>query len=398
MKIGVLQACNNGFFPHFYRNIFDALTRQGDTAVLFSPRNGSNYRTRLPGQIFWGSRLNWHVHSMLYKLTGVKDIYSTLDTLDLIYKIKQVKPDLIHLNVIGDCILNLPLFMRYISKHNIPVVWTMHDCRAFTGGCPYFDEVECYKWKFGCGNCNDTQYRTSLCDKTARQWRIMKTALTDIPRMTIVTPSMWLQKFVKQSYLKNYKCSVIYNGIDQGIFNSANGDIIRKNLGLTHKKIVLGVAASWTARKGLDSFKYLAYNLPDDYQVVLVGNLPENIPRIVNLPATSDIKEIANYYAMADVFCNPTLADNFPTTNIEALSVGTPVVTYRTGGSPEAVDTTSGLVVEKGNYTKLIKAVTEICTNKDCFSTESCKQRSKCFSTSQYDKYVSLFKNIVYDT
>lgn len=395
MKIAVLQSGNNGFFPRFYNNLFRALNEKGYEIALFSPRTGVNHRTQLNGQIFWGGRLNWHIHNLLYKITGLKDVYSTLDTLSLIRKLSKYRPDIIHLHVIGEGIMNLPLLIRYISRKNIPVVWTMHDCRAFTGGCPYFDEVGCDKWKTGCGKCPDHQYRSSIIDGTCWQWKIMKTSLTKLKYLTIVTPSKWLHDFVKQSFLKKYDCKVIYNGIDQSPFINADGSKLRESLGLINKKVVLGIAASWTSRKGFDSFKYLAATLPDDYKIVLVGTTPEDIPNIISLPRTSDVRLIASYYNMADVFCNPTLADNFPTTNIEALSSGTPVVTYSTGGSPEAIDLESGIVVEKGNKAMLAEAIKKICSSSEEYSRHLCLKRSEMFGLAQYDAYVSLYKNML---
>ncbi len=395
MKVAILQSGNNGFFPQFYNNLSSTLISKGHEIALFSPRTGVNHRTQLNGQIFWGGRLNWHIHNLLYNITGIKDVYSTLDTLNLIQKLSKFQPDIIHFHVIGEGILNLPLLIQYLSRKNIPIIWTMHDCRAFTGGCPYFDEISCDKWKTGCGKCPDTQYRSSRIDGTSLQWKIMKSSLTKLKNLTIVTPSKWLHDFVKQSFLKDYNCKIIYNGIDQYPFINANGTKLRESLGLTNKKVILGIAANWTARKGLDTFKYLASSLSDDYKVVLVGTINEEIPNIIKLPQTSDIKKIAAYYSMADVFCNPTLADNFPTTNIEALSAGTPIVTYSTGGSPEAIDCETGIVVEKGNKQMLAEAIKIICMSSEKYSRQLCLKRSQRFGMSQYDEYVSLYQKIL---
>lgn len=395
MKIAILQSGNSGFFPRFYKNLHNAIKFHHYDVSLFSPRSGVNHRNILIDQIFWGGRLNWHIHNLLYKITGLKDVFSTLDTLDLIRKLSKFKPDIIHFHVIGEGILNLPLLMRFLVKKKIKIVWTMHDCRAFTGGCPYFDEIGCYKWKTGCGNCPDTHYRSSKIDKTNLQWKLMKRTLAGLDNLTIVTPSLWLQKFVKESFLKDYECKLIYNGLDISAFSCSDGYAMRKQLNLLDKKIILGVAASWTARKGLDSFKYLAKYLPPEYQIVLVGNINEEIPNIIKLPSTSNIKLLADYYNMADIFCNPTLADNFPTTNIEALAAGTPVVTYKTGGSPEALDNNTGIMVEKGNKKELLDAIIKMSSSLDKFSEIACKKRSECFGLTQYNEYVSLYNKIL---
>lgn len=126
---------------------------------------------------------------------------------------------------------------------------------------------------------------------------------------------------------------------------------------LNGKYVVLGVAAIWDNRKGLEDFIKLRKMLNDDYEILLVGltseqkkSLPENM---IGITRTDNVNELRELYALADVFLNPTYEDNFPTTNIEALSSGTPIITYRTGGSPEAMDKKSGIVIPKGNIVSI---------------------------------------------
>src|SRR5690606_17211681 len=115
-------------------------------------------------------------------------------------------------------------------------------------------------------------------------------------------------------------------------------------------------------RKGLNDFLTLREILPDNYDIVLVG-LKDNINRprgIKIIPRTEDVHQLAKLYSTADIFINPTYQDNFPTTNLEALACGTPVITYNTGGSPEAIDDETGIVVKKGDIAGLASAIKEI--------------------------------------
>ena len=140
---------------------------------------------------------------------------------------------------------------------------------------------------------------------------------------------------------------------------------------LQEKKVLLGVANIWEKRKGLDVFLQLASRLPEEYQIVLVGvsdrqskKLPE---KILGIPRTGKPSELAQWYTLADIYVNPTYEDNFPTTNLEALSCGTPVITFATGGSPEAIDASCGKVVPKGDVDALLAAIlagvlTGLCT------------------------------------
>lgn len=97
--------------------------------------------------------------------------------------------------------------------------------------------------------------------------------------------------------------------------------------------------------------------LNDDYEIILVGLTPEQkkaLPEnMIGITRTNNVNELRELYAIADVFLNPTYEDNFPTTNIESLASGTPIITYRTGGSPEALDKNTGVVISKGNIASI---------------------------------------------
>ena len=113
--------------------------------------------------------------------------------------------------------------------------------------------------------------------------------------------------------------------------------------------------------------------------------------KIKVIPETSSIEELANLYSQADVFINPTFQDNFPTTNLESLACGTPVVTFDTGGSPEAIDINSGKVCEDKNAQSLNKAILEV-MNSDSVTREECLNRSKLFSKSTFiEKYLQVY-------
>jgi len=175
---------------------------------------------------------------------------------------------------------------------------------------------------------------------------------------------------------------VIRNGIDRQVFAPTEGRVRRRH-GLQDKKILLGVASVWEKRKGLQYFTELAGRLPEQYKIVLIGvndrqrkKLPDNI---LGIARTSKASELAEWYTAADIFVNPTMEDNFPTTNLEALSCGTPVLTFATGGSPETIDGSCGRVVPKGDVDALLEAILEM--------TEYPMLKESCILKSmQYDK------------
>lgn len=398
MRIAILHAGNSGFFPRYYKALFTAAESKGHHVALFSPNSGRNRRNKLPNQITWGSKFNWHIHYILYKLTGIQDIFSICATLSLIRKLKQFKADIIHFNIINDKIICIPLLIKFINQNNIPVVWTMHDCRAFTGMCPYFDEINCSLWKKGCKKCPqcDTYF-----NHTYLTWKIRNRWHTSIKNLTIVTPSEWLAELTKRSFFKEYNIITIYNGVDLYGFS----DKIKMNMRCKHnissdKHVILGCSINWEKRKGLDYFTKISTLLPKQYQIVLIGNINhEEKQRLTDMNIictgkTKNFQELVAWYQTANVFCNPTMADNFPTTNIEALAAGTPVVTFKTGGSPEAIDKNTGIIVEQGNIDELCKAIIQIATHPEIYTKKKCIERSLLFSNDQYNLYIDLFENI----
>lgn len=164
------------------------------------------------------------------------------------------------------------------------------------------------------------------------------------------------------------------------------------------KYMVLGVAFSWEKRKGLDVFEWLASDLPEEYQIILVGTNEEIDRRlsenIISIHRTHNQKELAEIYTAADVFVNPTREDNFPTTNIESLACGTPVVTFRTGGSPEIIDETCGITIDCDDLSALKAEIMRICEDHP-FSSEACMSRAKIFDmNSRYADYLEIYATV----
>ncbi len=396
MKIAIIQKGNDGFFSRFYTDLIGRLEPNKDEIRAFLPNNTYNKKYKLSGQECWGCRLNWWSHFLLYKLTGLQDIYSIVDTIILIRKIKSFNPDIIHLHVVNQCIINFPLLVWYVNKKKLPIVWTMHDCRAFTGRCSYFDVVNCNQWKTICKSCpKGGDYHTSIFNNVSLEWRIRKTLFNRIKRMVIVTPSKWLASLVKQSFLSNKKILVINNGVDISVFRETIPSELDKN-----HKFILGIASNWTRRKGLDTFRWLSHNIRENVRILLVGDIDViekegfNNNKVLFFSRIADKRRLISLYQHADVFVNPTLADNFPTTNIEALASGTPVVTYETGGSSECLLSNCGISVEKGDRNGLLSAIYKILDNPLSYSSDNCKRRALSFSLTQFDKYIELYHNI----
>lgn len=392
-----INTCNIGSTGNIMLQIAAKAREDGFRVFCCCPDSRTNRKKKDECTIFIGTRLSHYIHDLFACYTGIAGLFSIYSTCKLVRLMKKEKCSLIHLHNLHGNYINYPILFAYIKKNKIPLVWTLHDCWSFTGRCPYFDMVNCDKWKTGCYGCiyPKSSYPQSMLDNTRLMWLAKRRLFTNAQNCTIVTPSEWLSSQVGKSYLKDYPTEVIYNGVDLDVFYPMESDLKKFFKG---KHIVLGVAFEWERRKGLDVFIELAKQLTDDYKIVLVGTddrvdqlLPSNV---ISIHKTQNQKELAQLYSVADVFVNPTREEVFGLVNVESLACGTPVITFDTGGSPECIDSSCGIVVERNDVEELKKAVEHICLQHP-FSKEDCINRARFFDkTSQYCKYVDLYKKM----
>jgi len=337
--------------------------------------------------------------------TAVFDLHgfgSVAATRQLIKQIDSIQPDIIGLHNLHGYYINIEILFKYLSQKNIPVVWTLFDCWSFTGHCTYFDDIDCRKWETGCYACPKTnRYPSSyLKDNSKTNYKNKRNIFNSVSNLSIVVHSNWLKELVGKSYLKDYPIHLIRSGIDIEIFRPEITSI-RGKYSLGNNKVILGCASIWDKRKGLDDFIQLSSYLSSGETIVLVGlnqqrlkSLPSNI---VGIERTENLNELAALYATADVFVNPTWQDNFPTTNLEALACGTPVVTYNTGGSPEAIDEQTGFIVEKGNVMKLNEKIQFILSKENDFYSFACRNRAVQYFNKhgRYNDYLALYNKLL---
>lgn len=348
--------------------------------------------------------IRWHgLQSRIFDNQGFA---STKATQLFVDKIKRIQPDIINIHNIHGYYANIDVLLKYLATTNIPVVWTLHDCWNFTGHCAFFDYAGCDRWKTHCHHCpRKTGYPSSyVFDSSSKNYEKKKALFGRMHNLHFVTPSQWLADLTKESFLSQFPVHVINNGLDLSVFKPIDNERTKSKMGIQlGQKVILGVASVWHKRKGLDDFIQLAKALPE-HKVVLVGLTEKQVKELpqgmVGVTRTENTRELAELYSMADVLVNPTYADNFPTTNIESLACGTPVITYKTGGSPEAVDAETGLVVEKGSMVELIESVRQIMTcDREQYRT-SCRNRA----VQLYDKrklfqdYIDLFNSVLNET
>lgn len=350
----------------------------------------------------------WSVawHGIMTRLFDRHGLASQKATERFIQRIREIDPDVIHIHNIHGYFLNYPMLFDFLSRSNIPVVWTVHDCWLYTGHCYHYDYAGCDKWQSGCGHCpQKRKFPASwFYDRSARNWLDKRKAFTSIPRnrLLFAPVSKWLKSEMEKSFLKDYECRVVHNGIDTHVFApSENIDDIKKQFGLVGKHIILGVASIWSEEKGLKDFHKLSSLLSEDKVIVLVGVTKKQKrflnDKMVGIERTENISQMAQLYAAADVFVNPTWQDNFPTVNMEAISCGTPVITYKTGGSVEVITEKTGVVVEQGNIEQLVREIDKIVLLGKSYFQKPCREYAlnNFDKESKYRHYLKIYEEML---
>lgn len=340
-----------------------------------------------------GTPISPYIHYAENLFFDKEGLSSRIATKRLVKRIRQIKPNVVQLHNIHDHWLNYKILFEYLNATDIKVVWTFHDCWAFTGHCFHFVTKKCERWKTGCYDCPlQKEYPKSFWDRSRKNYELKKKLFTTNENLTIVACSEWMAGLVRQSFLNEKRVVVIHNGIDLNTFKpeptSFSDGYVR----------VLAVSNVWNKEKGFFDILKLPDLLPSEFIITIVGVTAEQqkeLPsRINSVQRTHNVQEMVKLYSSADVLINPSYADTFPTINIEALACGTPVITYETGGSPEIIDNKTGFVVHQGDIEAMAKAIINLRSQR--FSAEQCRQRAiECFNKEQrFSDYIELYNRL----
>lgn len=324
------------------------LTDHGEKSCCFVTRynDGSSNEK---GVFLFGNKASFKLHALLSRIFGLQGYFSHIGTGKLIRKLKNCDPDIVILGVLHSNCIHFPQLFSYLSKYDIPVIAVLHDCFFFTGHCVHFTQYDCAKWKEVCSKCPGIRgsnpswfFDTSAkCHKDKAAW------FSSVKRVGVIGVSEWIAGEAEKSFLgKHAEISRIYNWIDLKVFRPRERGELRRKYGYeTDGKILLGVASLWSEVKGFSCIMNMAKELPDCI-VLLVGRMPQDVgdlPSNIKCAGTiSDINVLADYYSLADVFMNPSIQETFGKTTAEAISCGTPVVSYRTTACTELVGTDRG--------------------------------------------------------
>lgn len=397
MRIASVNISDYGSTGRIMLQLSEAVRNSGNRAVSFS-RNWWKHADA-PDHCYFGYKTEHLMHHALGYLTGREGSFSYFSTADLVDRLREFQPDILHLHNLHGWYINLSLLFGYIKQSKVKVIWTLHDCWPFTGHCPYFDYVGCGKWTEGCRDCPQISgYPQSLPDNSAVMYEKKKECFTGVEDLTVVCPSHWLAELAGRSFLGGYDIRVIHNGIDTSVFRRIPSEF-RSSHGIKEEdKLILGVASGWEERKGIDVFPVIRDVLGSGYRIVLVGVGGESrhgLDGIIPIGLTSDQEELAEIYSAADVFVNPTREDNYPTVNLEAISCGTPVVTFDSGGSAETIPPGCGISVAKDDTAAMTDAIITVCGDSPRFQKACIASADSLSMGNMISQYLSLYEEVI---
>ena len=394
MKVLLINAvCGTGSTGRIVADIWKALKDQGHEAkVAYGVGHGSIVSPE--DQICFNNKIGYYTHNILAKITDKTGMYSKRETKELLKKIDEFQPDIIHLHNLHGYYINYPILFEYLAKKDIPVVWTLHDCWAYTGHCAYYSANQCALWKTDCEKCEHLQEypRCYFNGNTKNNYKKKKAAFTSVSRMIITTPSNWLANEVKKSFLSKYPILTVYNAIDLNIFKPTASDFKTVH-GIGSQQMILSVANVWEKRKGLDDIVELSKVLDSNKVLVIVGvdeDQKKKLPTdIIAIKRTANLDELVKIYSAADVFVNLSVEETFGMVTAEALACGTPVVAYDKTAVPEVVDKQSGVIVHAGNIQELVSGIRKA----QSISSENARRRAEMFDKkTEIERFMYIYQ------
>ena len=318
----------------------------------------------------------------------------------------QINPDVINLHLINGGYLKI----ETISKFNKPIVWTLHDMWAFTGGCHY--NGDCMNYTNSCGACpqlhsnKEKDLSRWIWQRKAKAWQNLN--------ITIVTPSHWLAKCAaSSSLLKDMRIEVIPNGLDTKQYKPIQKSVARAILGLPEdKQLILFGAMSATSdpRKGFNFLQSALQNLSQSrwrerVELVVFGaSEPKNHLELGfkshYLGRLNDDISLSLVYAAADVFIGPSVQDNLPNTVMESLACGTPCVAFDIGGMPDMIEhQQNGYLAKHFDIEDLARGIAWVLEDEERLRKLGVNGREKVEQQFNIDmqshSYLSLFENMI---
>ena len=399
-----INVCNNVYSSGKIAGaIGDLIVKRGWESYIAYPRD---YKASLSKPIRIGCWADWCLHGLeqrLFDNTGL-GLGSYFPTIELIKKIEEIKPDLIHLHVLVGYYINLKVLFGYLSKLDIPIVWTLHSCWEITGHCTHFDYERCNRWKTGCYSCPlKKEYPQSyLLDRSEKNYLQKKELFNSLKNVHFVAVSKWLGQVVSESFLKGKPIEVIYNGVDLSTFAPSNNtDYLKNQYSLNNKFVAIGVASSWMPKKGIRDYFEIAERMPSDWAVIMIGLTEKQIKklptRVIGISKTTNANELRDFYNLADVVLNLSYEESFGLTTVEGFACGTPSIVYDRTASPELVSEETGFVVKAGDISEVIQCMSRIKNEGKASYAKKCRERAESLfdKNKNFTSYMELYDRLL---
>ena len=346
-----------------------------------------------------------YIDRFFLKKYNNKSLFSTnwVPLSGIVNEINRINPDIVHLHWINNGLVSI----SDLKKINAPIVWSLHDMWAFTGGCHYSDK--CVRFKDSCGKCPilDSNELNDLSFKIFKEKQKLFSLKKDI---TIVSLSKWLFELSKNSQLLKFNNHInLPNPIDTNIFKPHEKKYSRSVWNLSeNKKYILFVAMGATSdpRKGFKELKEALSKLknPENIELLVFGSAKPHKPSDLGLVthylgSLSDDISLVTLYNSADLMVVPSLQENLSNAIMESLACGTPVVGFNIGGNSDLIDhKKNGYLAYPQDSNDLLKGIEWVLNNKE-YDQLSLNSRSKVlveFDSKIVSKnYIDLYKDIL---
>lgn len=367
MKIlQINSVCDIGSTGRTTRELADFLEQKGHESYVAYGHGTTNFHN----SIKLGSKWENHFHNVFFtRALGLHGYGTHLGTHRLIKWIDKIQPDIIHLRNLHANYLNFPILFDYIIKHQIPVVFTLHDCFNFTGKCSHYTALKCYKWKTECNHCPTYRKDTApslFFDNSRKIFREKKTYYEQMNHLNVVAVSKWLADEAKKSamFASAENIQHIYNWIDYAKFHRADAteiDAFYEKYHLSRQyKYLISVSQGWNnnASRYQDAVR-LAKRLPSDYRLLLVGKAAKGCvieEPLVHIPYINGYKELSTAYSMSEAYIHLSVEDTFGKVIAEAMACGTVPITFNSTACGE-IPGPYGLVVAPHDVGAIVEAL-----------------------------------------
>lgn len=327
-------------------------------------------------------------HYLWSRTLDREGLMSRRATTHMVEYLKEFRPDIIHLHNLHGHYLHYPTLFSGLERMDVPVVITLHDLWLLTGRCCFPDT--CQLWKQRCRHCPDrSKYPPTLVSHCKINHLLKSDCVNHLPEVTLVAPSQWCARHVRESNLRLCPTVVIPNGVDPIIFHQT----ATAEKGSESSTVILAVANKWEARKRPDIIAGIAERLNDNERLIILGDtngMPTGLKNSTYIPNITDYEELVRLYNSADCTISASTNETYGMTIAESMACGVPVIVPTESAMAEYVTSTDGITVAQPTADAFIKAIRNISGNHDKLSPHAPYRRQDAVS-----EYIRLFDTLV---